>query len=63
MLDRSIGTPIAICGCGTVGRMADSIRAVQNFRKMTAEESAEVPKRAIVGAGVYTGTTYWKKRA
>jgi hypothetical protein len=59
------GTPIAICGCGTVGQMADNIRAVQNFRKMTAEESAEVRKRAIVGAGVYTGPTleYWKKRA
>lgn len=59
------GTPIAICGCGTVGQMADNIRAVQNFRKMTPEESAEVRKRAIAGAGVYTGTTleYWKKRA
>ncbi len=59
------GTPIAICGCGTVGQMADNIRAVQNFKKMTPEESADVRKRAIVGAGVYTGTTleYWKKRA
>jgi aryl-alcohol dehydrogenase-like predicted oxidoreductase len=59
------GTPIAICGCGTVGQMADNIRAVQNFKKMTPEESAEVRKRAIVGAGVYTGTTqeYWKKKA
>jgi hypothetical protein len=45
--------------------MADNIRAVQNFQKMTPEESAEVRKRAIVGAGVYTGTTleYWKKKA
>jgi aryl-alcohol dehydrogenase-like predicted oxidoreductase len=59
------GTPIAICGCGTAGQMADNIRAVQNFRKMTPEESAETRKRAIVGAGVYTGTMleYWKKRA
>lgn len=59
------GTPIAICGCGTVGQMADNIRAVQNFTKMTPEESADVRRRAIVGAGVYTGTTleYWKKRA
>ncbi len=59
------GTSIAICGCGTVGQMADNIRAVQNFRKLTPEESAEVRKRAIVGAGVYTGTMleYWKKRA
>jgi len=59
------GTPIAICGCGTVGQMADNIRAVQDFRKMTPEESADVRKRAVVGAGVYTGSTleYWKKRA
>jgi aryl-alcohol dehydrogenase-like predicted oxidoreductase len=59
------GTPIAICGCGTVGQMADNIRAVQNFQKMTPDESAEVRKRAIVGSGVYTGTMleYWKKRA
>jgi predicted aldo/keto reductase-like oxidoreductase len=58
------GTPIAICGCGTVGQMADNIRAVQNFEKMTPEECAEVRKRAIVGAGVYTGTMleYWKKQ-
>jgi hypothetical protein len=59
------GVSVAICGCGTVGQMADSLRAVQNFRKMTPEESAEVRKRAVVGAGVYTGTMleYWKKRA
>ena len=59
------GVQVAICGCGTVGQMADNIRAVQNFRKMTPEESADVRKRAIVGAGVYTGTMleYWKKRA
>lgn len=45
--------------------MADNIRAVQKFRKMTLEESAEVRKRAVGGAGVYSGTTleYWKKRA
>jgi hypothetical protein len=43
--------------------MADNIRAVQNFRRMTPEECAEVRKRVIVGAGVYTGTMleYWKK--
>ena len=59
------GVQVAICGCGTVGQMADNIRAVQNFRRMTPEESAEVRKRAIVGAGVYTGPTleYWKKKA
>jgi hypothetical protein len=44
--------------------MADNIRAVQKFRKMTLEESAEVRKRAVVGAGVFTGPTleYWKER-
>ena len=44
--------------------MEDNIRAVQNFRKMTPEECAEVRKRAITGAGVYTGTTleYWKRK-
>jgi len=59
------GVHVAICGCGTVGQMEDNIRAVQSFRKMTPEESAEVRKRAIVGAGVYTGATleYWKKKA
>ena len=42
-----------------------SIRAVQDFRKMTPEECAVVRKRAVSGAGVYTGTTleYWKKKA
>ena len=59
------GSPIAICGCGTAGQMADNIRAVQNFRKMTPDESADVRKRAVVGAGVYTGMMleYWKKKA
>jgi aryl-alcohol dehydrogenase-like predicted oxidoreductase len=59
------GVPVAICGCGTVGQMEDNIRAVQNFRKMTPEECAAVRKRAITGAGVYTGTAleYWKKKA
>jgi len=59
------GVSVAICGCGTVGQMADNMRAVQNLRKMTPEESAEVRQRAVVGAGVYTGTMleYWKKRA
>jgi hypothetical protein len=31
--------------------MADNIRAVRNFTKMTPEESAAVRKRAVVGAG------------
>ena len=58
------GVSVAVCGAGTVGQMEDNIRAVQNFRKMTLEESAEVRKRAVVGAGVFTGPTleYWKKR-
>jgi hypothetical protein len=32
---------------------------------MTSEEIADVQKRALVGAGVYAGTTmeYWKKKA
>jgi uncharacterized protein len=59
------GVHVAICGAGTQGQMEDNIRTVQNFRKMTPEEIADVRKRAIVGAGVYTGPTmeYWKKRA
>ena len=59
------GVHVAICGAGTQGQMEDNIRAVQNFRKMTPEEIADVRKRAIVGSGVYTGPTmeYWKKKA
>jgi aryl-alcohol dehydrogenase-like predicted oxidoreductase len=58
------GVHVAICGAGTQGQMEDNIRAVQNFRKMSPEEIADVRKRAIVGAGVYTGPTmeYWKKK-
>jgi aryl-alcohol dehydrogenase-like predicted oxidoreductase len=58
------GVQVAICGCGTAGQMADNIRAVRNFRKMSPEESAAIRKRAIVGQGVYTGPTleYWKKK-
>ena len=59
------GVHVAICGAGTIGQMEDNIRAVQDLRKMTAEEIADVRKRAIVGAGVYTGPAleYWKKKA
>lgn len=59
------GVHVAICGAGTQGQMEDNIRTVQNFRKMTPEEIAAVRKRAIAGAGVYTGTTleYWKRKA
>ena len=59
------GVHVAICGAGTQGQMEDNIRAVQNFKKVTPDEMADVRKRAIVGAGVYTGPTmeYWKKKA
>jgi aryl-alcohol dehydrogenase-like predicted oxidoreductase len=59
------GVHVAICGAGTQGQMEDNIRAVQNFKPLTAEESADVRKRAIIGSGVYTGVTleYWKKKA
>lgn len=59
------GVHVAICGAGAQGQMEDNIRAVQNFRRMTPEEIADVRKRAITGAGVYTGPTleYWKKKA
>lgn len=59
------GVHVAICGAGTQGQMEDNIRAVQNFKKMTAEEIADVRKRAVVGSGVYSGPTmeYWKRKA
>ena len=59
------GVHVAICGAATQGQMEDNIRAVQNLRKMTPEAIADVRKRAVVGAGVYTGPTmeYWKKKA
>ncbi len=59
------GVHVAICGAGTQGQMQDNIRAVQNFRKMTPEEITDVRKRAVIGAGVYTGPTleYLKKKA
>jgi aryl-alcohol dehydrogenase-like predicted oxidoreductase len=58
------GVHVAICGAGTQGQMEDNIRTVQNFKKMTPEEIADVQKRALVGSGVYTGPTleYWKKK-
>lgn len=59
------GMHVAICGAGTQGQMADNIRTVQNFKKMTVEDLANVRKKAIAGAGVYSGATleYWKKKA
>jgi predicted aldo/keto reductase-like oxidoreductase len=57
------GVHVAICGAGTQGQMEDNIRAVQNFKKMTAEEIADVQKRSLIGQGVYAGAKmeYWKK--
>ncbi len=45
--------------------MEDNIRAVQDFRRMTPEEMADVRQRALVGAGVQSGPSleYWKKKA
>lgn len=59
------GVHVAICGAGTQGQMEDNIRTAQNFKKMTAEEIADVQRRSIVGSGVYAGVTmeYWKKKA
>lgn len=59
------GVHVAICGAGTQGQMEDNIRAVRGFQKMTAEEIADVRKRAVAGAGVYAGPAleYWKKKA
>lgn len=58
------GVHVAICGACTQGQMEDNIRAVRDLRKMTPEEMADVRKRAVVGAGVYTGPAleYWKKK-
>lgn len=60
----SMPIDVAICGAGTRGQMEDNVRTAQAFKKLTAEELADVRKRAIVGQGVYTGTTmeYWKKK-
>lgn len=59
------GVHVAVCGAGTQGQMEDNIRAVQKFTKMSSEEIADVRRRAIIGAGVYTGPTmeYWKRKA
>lgn len=59
------GAHVAVCGAGTQGQMEDNIRTVQNLKRMTPEEIADVRKRAVTGAGVYTGSRleYWKKKA
>jgi predicted aldo/keto reductase-like oxidoreductase len=57
------GVHVAVCGAGTLGQMADNVRTAQSFEKMTPDEIADVRRRAVVGAGVYTGPTleYWKR--
>jgi predicted aldo/keto reductase-like oxidoreductase len=57
------GVHVAVCGAGTLGQMADNIRTAQTLEKMAPDEMADVRKRAVVGAGVYTGPAleYWKK--
>lgn len=59
------GVHVAICGAGTEGQMADNIRTVSSLRKMSAEELADVRRRATRGLGVATGPAleYWKKPA
>ena len=59
----SMGVHVAVCGAGTQGQMEDNIRTAQSFRRLTAEQLADVRSRAIVGQGVYTGPAmeYWKK--
>jgi len=61
----SMPVHVAICGAGTQGQMEDNIRTVQSLKRFSADELADVRKRAIVGQGVYTGPTmeYWKKKA
>jgi uncharacterized protein len=55
---------VAICGAGTQGQMEDNIRTAQSFQPFTAAEMLALQKRAVAGAGVYTGTTmeYWKRK-
>jgi len=59
------GVHVAICGAGTQGQMEDNIRAVQNLRKLTPEETVAVRERAVAGLGGQTGHVmeYWKKKA
>jgi predicted aldo/keto reductase-like oxidoreductase len=58
------GVHVAVCGAATEGQMEDNIRTVQNLRKMSVEEIADVRKRALQGSGVYTEPIleYWKKK-
>ncbi len=58
------GVHVAVCGAGTLGQMQDNIRALENFRRMPADQMEQVRTRAVSGAGVYTGPVleYWKKK-
>jgi uncharacterized protein len=59
----SMPVHVAVCGAGTQGQMEDNIRTAQSFKPLPADTLADIRKRAVVGQGVYTGTTmeYWKK--
>lgn len=59
------GMHVAVCGAGTEGQMEDNIRTARTMTKMTGEELADVRRRAVAGAGVYTGPVleYWKRKA
>jgi predicted aldo/keto reductase-like oxidoreductase len=59
----SMPVHVAVCGAGTQGQMEDNIRVAQSFKPLSAADLAAVRQRAIVGQGVYTGTTmeYWKR--
>jgi hypothetical protein len=45
--------------------MEDNIRVAQSFKPLGEADLAAVRQRAVIGQGVYTGTTmeYWKKPA
>lgn len=53
----------AICGCGSRGQMEDNIRVAQEFKPLSAEQGAEIQKKAVSGRGVLQGNEmeYWKK--
>lgn len=57
------GVDVAICGAGTQGQMEDNIRTARKLKKLSAEELADVRKRAVAAPGC-TGPTmeYWKKK-
>lgn len=59
------GVHVAVCGAGTEGQMADNLRTARDFTKLNGVQLAEIRKRAVAGAGVYTGPglEYWKKKA